>query len=201
MGDIEVRRVEGEVNARLIYKLAEAHIAGFAARRAAHEEDRERRRITFFLPRDSEGLLARTRYFAAYDEDRLVGGALVHPLYLEAIELLERGADQNMIRLLLASRRTLSGLAVDPRYRRRGIASSLVGQAVADARADGVRWLTGFMDETNGSPEFYRQLGFQVGERNVPIPPLPPTYLREFHPGYVNGWWFHLDLADEHGGA
>lgn len=197
MSDIEIREVVDETEARRIYKMAESCVAGFVARRAANEEQHERRKITRLLPIDSDGQIARTRYVGGFQDGKLVGGVFVHPVYMEAIEGQANGVDEELLRLMLSSRRTLSGLAVLPDFRRRGLASRLVERVASAARDDGARWLTGFMDEKNGTPDLYRELGFHVGERNRPLPPLAPAYVRESHPSYVNGWWFHMDLSDE----
>ncbi|WP_270411792.1 GNAT family N-acetyltransferase [Microbacterium maritypicum] len=197
MNDVEIRSVSDDAEIRRIYKLAESCVSGFSAGRAASSERHERRRITRLLPVDSDGLIAGTRHIGAFRDGKLIAGAFVHPIYLEAIDRISNGVAEETIRLMLASRRTLSGLAVLPEFRRKGIASRLVERAISIARRDGARWLTGFMDEKNGTPDFYRNLGFRVGERNRPLPPLAPANIREAHPRYVNGWWFHMDLSDD----
>jgi GNAT superfamily N-acetyltransferase len=60
----------------------------------------------------------------------------------------------------------LAGVYVDPAYRRRGIARELVGEAIASARARGVRRIV--LNPTDVTREFYRSFGFgESGQMRV----------------------------------
>lgn len=193
---IAIRELTTDSEKRRLFHLAEQHIPGFSAHRARREEEHERRRVTSYLPRAADGTLIRAHFLGAFDNAELVGGSIVHPSYLYALEHRDRGESDQFIRDLLRTRYTLSGLVVLPAYRRSGIATEMVHAQLEHARAEGAFWVAGFMDEHNGTPAFYRALGFTVGDRNQPLPPLPPAAFRESHPRYLNGWWFHRALRE-----
>lgn len=190
-----LRPLTTQADLRRGFLFAEAQVIGVDARRAQREEDQTRRRVTRWLPPNPDGGLVAAYAVGAFVEDALVGTGVIHPLYQEALELHEQGASDDYLKQLLKSRRTLTCLAVLDTYRRAGIGRRIV-QILADrALAEQARWVTGFMDERNGSPDFYRHVGFTIQQKNQPNPPLPPTFLREFHPRGVDGWWFARALV------
>ena len=175
---------------------AQRNIDGFTVR-AAHDEEGLRRKVTYLLPQSPDGGLIATHYLGAIEDGQLRGGAMIHAEYGHAVDLLasrDPAWTRERIVTLLQSRRTLSGLFVDEGLRGRGIGSALVAASIECARQEGARWLTGFMDEGNGSPDFYAARGFTVQAPNQPLPRLAPAFLPELHPRSLRGSWFYMDL-------
>jgi len=60
------------------------------------------------------------------------------------------------------SEHTLVDIALLPEFRNRGIGGALVSEAIAGARAAGVRLCCSIAATNNGSLAFHRRLGFQI---------------------------------------
>lgn len=178
-----------------IRKLFQAEIIGVMANRAVHTESETRQRAFPYLPRDADGLTYSAIWRASYSPAGILqGGVYMHVPYDELLEMMSREGEEDFVRGLGRTRRTLASIAVVEDSRRTGLGTRLLRAAEDEARSQGALWVTGFMDERNGSPDFYRTNGYQILARNRPLPELEPFPVREYHPRYVNGQWFYKKL-------
>jgi GNAT superfamily N-acetyltransferase len=192
---MQVQRVSEPHKQLECFRFIQQNVAGFTAAKAAKEEATVRRQVTHILPRTPDGLLAAAIVLRAVDSSgTTVGVAVAHPPYAEAVEVTARLGIE-YAQGLLQSRRTLSGLAVREDARRTGVGRALVDAALTIAADEQALWMTGFMDERNGSPEFYESVGFTTMPRNTVVPRLTPFPLPEIHPSYVNGQWFYRPIG------
>lgn len=195
--DFTIRQLTHEHEYRKAHQFISKYVFGYSPANAAKEERDVRRRVTYLLPPGLEGGLASVTVFVAELSDgEIIGAAVSHPPYGEADDIVtEHGrASADFVRGVLSHRRTLSGLAIAPGWRRNGTGRLLVQEHESHARAEGASWLTGFMDERNGEPGFYERLEFTVTARNRPLPPLAPYPVTEIHPPHLNGQWFYRQL-------
>lgn len=109
--------------------------------------------------------------------DGLCGAALLEPFYGE--DLLEQDLDAG--RLMARAHRVLAALFVVPNFRGKGIASALLDVASLAVIRDQGRYLEGFVDDHDGSADFYRRAGASVTSHNQPLPPRPPVNLKTTH--------------------
>lgn len=189
----EIVEVQSPAALRRLRVFFESNIIGYDARRAERHLDEARRPVTALLPGSALGLY-QSAPLAIHDADgRIMAAVHAHPPYEQIAELTSvHGAD--FARGVALTRRTLACLAVDPELRGNGYGRRVVTELEEQLRGEGVLHLQGFMDERNGPPSFYEQLGYTVFPRNTPIPPLRPYSFAETHPSYVSGQWFHKRL-------
>lgn len=121
--------------------------------------------------------------------DGLCGAALLEPFYSEDLLAQDRDAG----RLMARAHRVLAALFVVPNFRGRGIASALLDVASLAVVRDQGRYLEGFVDDHDGSADFYRRFGAYVGAHNGPLPPRPPVNLKTMHYPGKDGHWFSVD--------
>lgn len=126
--------------------------------------------------------------------DTLYGAATLEPFLGE--QLLEQ--DRENARHVAALHRILASLFVMPDERGRGIGSALLDAASLAVVRDQGRYLEGFVDDRDGSADFYRRAGASVTPHNEPLPPRPPVNLKTTHYPGKDGHWFSVDGWDRH---
>lgn len=190
---IEIHRVSRTHEQLVCLRFLQSQIVGYDARAGVHEREL-RRPITRLLPRDRDGVLIDSVVLRASDADgRLLGAAHAHPPYAGAGGL-EMQLGSEFATGYLAASRVLSGIAVSPGERSRGLGGALIEVLEEIAAAEGASWLTGFMDERNDRPDFYRRSGFTVLDKNVPLPRLEPFPVTQIHPHGYDGHWFFKQI-------
>lgn len=126
--------------------------------------------------------------------DTLYGAATLEPFLGE--QLLEQ--DKENARHVAALHRILASLFVMPGERGRGIGSALLDAASLAVVRDQGRYLEGFVDDRDGSADFYRRAGASVTPHNEPLPPRPPVNLKTTHYPGKDGHWFSVDGWERH---
>ena len=126
--------------------------------------------------------------------DGLCGAALLEPFYGEDLLAQDRDAG----RLMARAHRVLAALFVVPNFRGKGIASALLDVASLAVVRDRGRYLEGFVDDHDGSADFYRRAGAAVTSHNEPLPPRPPVNLKTTHYPGKNGHWFSVYGWERH---
>ncbi|MGP5292459.1 GNAT family N-acetyltransferase [Brachybacterium tyrofermentans] len=121
--------------------------------------------------------------------DGLCGAALLEPFCGEDLLAQDRDAG----RLMARAHRVLAALFVVPDERGRSIGSALLDVASLAVVGDGGRYLEGFVDDQDGSVDFYRRAGAYVGAHNESLPPRPPVNLKTMHYPGKDGHWFSVD--------
>ncbi|MEV0869463.1 GNAT family N-acetyltransferase [Brachybacterium paraconglomeratum] len=124
----------------------------------------------------------------------LYGAATLEPFLGE--KLLEQ--DRENARHVAALHRILASLFVVPGERGRGIGSELLDAASLAVVRDQGRYLEGFVDDRDGSSDFYRRAGASVTSHNEPLPPRPPVNLKTTHYPGKDGHWFSVDGWERH---
>ena len=126
--------------------------------------------------------------------DTLYGAATLEPFLGE--QLLQQ--DRENARHVAALHRVLASLFVVPDERGRGIGSELLDAASLAVVRDQGRYLEGFVDDRDGSADFYRRAGATVTSHNEPLPPRPPVNLKTTHYPGKDGHWFSVDGWERH---
>ena len=121
--------------------------------------------------------------------DGLYGAASLEPFLGDDLIAQDLEAARNVAIL----HRIVGSLFVVPDARRNGIARALLDAASLAVVRDQGRYAEGFVDDRDGSAEFYRRAGAYVGGHNQPLPPRPPINLKTTHYPGKNGHWFSVD--------
>lgn len=188
-------KIPAEHQLNQLRKLFQQAIEGVSAKRAEHDESRRRQEAYDYLPKDEAGLAFPPIWLGAYNESkRLVGALYMHVPYEEIHEIAHDYGGTELARGVGKVRRTLASIAVVKEVRRTGLGTALLRAGESQAKQQGAIWVTGFMDERNGTPDFYASNGYTVLPRNTAPPKLEPFGIHEKHPGYVNGQWFYKKL-------
>lgn len=103
--------------------------------------------------------------------------------------------DPERARALAQLHRVVAGLFVADAYRGDGLGTYLLCElAAGHALERGVRYLDGFVDDRNGSADFYRKAGLTVMAHNTGLPSRRPSLTALEHHQELDGHWFYLDL-------
>lgn len=138
----------------------------------------------------AEAPAASVTYAAVEPDGGLYGAAIVEvPHYAELQETNPENA-----KLLAEYHRTLAALFVAPAMRRSGLGSQLMSVVTEMALREGARWVDGFVDDRNGSVDFYRANATHVQPRNTGLQARWPAQTGMVHPPKLDGHWFHYDL-------
>lgn len=134
-------------------------------------------------------------YAAVEPTGGLYGAAIVEvPHYAE----LQKTNPENA-KSLAEFHRTLAALFVAPTMRRSGLGSQLMSIVTETTLRQGARWVEGFVDDRNGSADFYRTNATRVQAHNTGLPARWPAQTRMTHPPGLHGHWFHYDLWELYG--
>lgn len=193
MGTVRFAVVSDPRGMRHVYAAAADAIVGYSPADAVLQENTRRQAKLSQLfaghgpaPTASTVLVATDR-----TGSELYGAAIIDSTPYDQIAT----SDPHRARSLAQMHRTLSALFVDEAYRGSGLGTHLLRELAArQALAAGARYLDGFVDDRNGSVEFYRRAGATVMAHNTGLPPRPPSNTHLQHVTYVNGHWFYLDL-------
>ncbi|WP_165788334.1 GNAT family N-acetyltransferase [Arthrobacter glacialis] len=187
-------KVPAEHRLHHLRKLFQKEIEGVSAKRAEQTETISRRDAYDYVPKDERGQAFPAIWLGAYNvTEHLVGALYMHTPYEELLEI-GNGFDRDFAKGVGKVRRTLASIAVVEDMQRTGLGTALLTAGESQAKQEGAIWVTGFMDERNGTPEFYESNGYNIQPRNIALPKLEPFGVRELHPGYVNGQWFYKKL-------
>lgn len=172
-----------------VHKEASRYIGGYSGQGGALEMLRREEALSELFSGHSWRPKATLVRAAVDDRGYMIGAAIVEPCMSPELDV-----DPELARLFAISHRVLAGLYVVPEHRGSGVGSELLEAAAYDALSDGARYLDGFVDDRNGSAEFYRRAGAIVMEHNNGLPGRPPANVIQAHDPQYSGHWFYIDL-------
>lgn len=184
---ITVKRVDDDSVASNVHEMAASLIVGYSAD-GLETADRRRGQILRGLFDPTAVLPDVTTILIATDGLSIFGAAIMQCFVSEELAELH----PEIARQMATTHVVLSGMFVVPQARRYGVGAKLIREATALVVHGRGRYLDGFVDERNGSADFYRAVGAQVGVRNEGLPERQPTRVSLAHPGN-NGHWFYFD--------
>ncbi|MTG90927.1 GNAT family N-acetyltransferase [Cellulosimicrobium sp. BIT-GX5] len=184
--------VRDEWAARIVYEAAERAIVGYDAHRAAADTSRRQDRLDKLF-RGKGPAPAATAIVAATDDSgtELYGAVVLDTPYNAGAVIQDLELGRQLARL----HRIVSGLFVVDEHRGAGLGTQLLREEAAMcALVTGARYIEGFVDDRNGSADFYRRAGLTVLPHNTGLPARRPTNTPLTHESSVDGHWFYLDL-------
>lgn len=181
-----------EHHARFVYERAEKAIVGFEADGALHAPARVQEQLDVLFEGNGSAPDAVTLIAATDDSGtELYGAVVLDAPYYADLAAKEPATARSFAKL----HRIVSGLFVVDEHRGRGLGTHLLRELAAmHALQAGARYLDGFVDNRNGSTDFYRRAGLTVMPHNTGLPARWPTNTTLKHVPQVNGHWFYLDL-------
>ncbi|KFD43959.1 hypothetical protein IU11_06525 [Cellulosimicrobium sp. MM] len=184
--------VQDEQDVRFVLEAAERAILGYDADHAERATARAQERLDALFEGHGPAPAAGAIIAATDDtQSELYGAIVLDTPYYAAIA----AADPHTARLFASAHRIVSGLFVVDGCRGMGVGTGLLREfAAMHALEVGARYLDGFVDDRNGSADFYRRAGLTVMPHNTGLPARRPTNSPLLHVKQVNGHWFYLDL-------
>lgn len=180
----------GELN-----EFLESNINGFNAVTAQILQQTGQQQAEPILPRNMVGVPYPSIWQAAYFEDNTLAGVInstvPYEMAIDAANIIGIQHGRGFAR----ERRIISGIAVSEDARGRGIGKALLQANETAANRQGASVIVGFMDDANGSPQFYRSAGYTVMPHNEPLPKRAGNFgLNERHDSGLNGYWFYKEI-------
>lgn len=183
------RQVHEKRHVLAVHQEASRYIVGYSVQRGEREALRRERALNELFAGHKWQPKATLVRAAIDDRGYMIGAAIVEPCMSP-----ELNADPDLARLFATAHRVLAGLYVVPEHRGHGVGAELLQAAAYEAVSDGARYLDGFVDDRNGSADFYRRAAAIVMGHNSGLPGRAPANVTQAHdPGY-NGHWFYIDL-------
>lgn len=173
----------------------ESNITGFDAVTAQILARVGQQQAEPILPRSMVGIPYSSIWRVAnFDNNTLAGvinSSVPYEMAIDAANIISIHHGRGFAR----ERRIISGIAVQKDARGRGIGKALLQENETAAKRQGASVVVGFMDDANGSPQFYRSAGYTVMPHNEPLPKSIGNFgLNERHDSGLNGHWFYKEI-------